>query len=61
VTSHGVSSGGNGIGGNGGIQSPTAPTAGDINTGSGSGGGAGHGLGKNGGSGIVVIRYVTPT
>jgi len=58
--------GGTGGGGNGGFgtspNSATDPTAGASNTGSG-GGGAGWGsgeLGANGGSGVVIIRYLTP-
>ena len=54
--------GGNGGGGDGKGGSPTAPnnTAGDTNTGGGGAGGqAGPQAGKDGGSGIVIIRYLT--
>jgi hypothetical protein len=53
--------GGSGVGGNGGAYKPgmptSSPTPGAVNTGSGGGGGIG---GRNGGSGIVVVRYPLP-
>jgi hypothetical protein len=55
-----TSSGGSGGGGSGGnCQAGTAATAGTANTGGGGGGsgGSGSGKSKNGGSGIVIIRY----
>jgi hypothetical protein len=59
--SHGGGTGGNGGGGDGGNQVENASQAGGLNTG---GGGGGDGLagdpgGSNGGSGIVIIRYLT--
>ncbi|KKQ06027.1 MAG: hypothetical protein US16_C0027G0005 [Candidatus Moranbacteria bacterium GW2011_GWE2_36_40] len=50
--------GGNGGGGTGGSQY-TSPTAGTANTGGGGGGERMNGIGKNGGSGIVIVRYLT--
>jgi hypothetical protein len=66
--------GGNGVAGSGGgngeqvdvpvqgsnlvAQSALAPSAGDDN--SGGGGGAGVGTGKEGGSGVVMVKYLTP-
>jgi hypothetical protein len=50
----GIGGGGNGGSGTGGL----APTAGTANTGGGGGGAnIGYGPGKNGGSGIVIVRY----
>ena len=49
------------IGGQGGTLNPsTEPTSGNVNTGSGGGGGGGGSSpGASGGSGIVIIRYIT--
>lgn len=59
--------GGQGGGGNGGLESSgaNAATSGQENTGGGGGGGGHTGSGSNfpgkaGGSGIVIVRYITP-
>jgi hypothetical protein len=64
-SSSSAATGGSGGGGNGGFTSPNHSTvggssvAGTANTGSGGGGGQGNGgLGANGGSGIVIVRYL---
>ena len=49
--------GGNGVGGNGG-NNQTEPTPGAAGTGSGGGGGNNDRPGANGGSGVVVVRYL---
>ena len=57
-----VGTGGNGGGGDGGVYDVVLPTDGTANTGGGGGGGqggSGSRLGANGGSGIVIIRYLT--
>jgi hypothetical protein len=53
--------GGNGGGGNGGshTSSVTAASNGTANTGGGGGGGAGANAGANGGSGVVILRYLS--
>ena len=60
-TSNGL--GGNGGGGRGGLQSNTLAEPGTANTGGG-GGGSGNSaathVAKNGGSGIVIVRYASP-
>jgi len=50
------SSGGTGGGGDGG----NSPTTGSPNSGGGGGGSVGNNLAKDGGSGIIIIRYLTP-
>lgn len=52
--------GGIGGGGNGGTGSNTGVSAGTANTGGGGGGAYGNGTAAAGGSGIVIIRYLTP-
>ena len=53
-----VGTGGNGGGGNG-SNGTTAPTSGTPNTGGGGGGGAwSNGVSANGGSGIVIVKYL---
>lgn len=56
-----IGTGGSSIGGNGAKSNVSIATTGSANTGSGGGGGLGTGIyvGKNGGSGVVVIRSVT--
>lgn len=54
--------GGDGGGGSGSGSNADTATAGSVNTGSGGGGGGstpgvGNSVGKNGGSGIVIIKY----
>jgi len=58
------STGGTGGGGNGGVGGTTKPTNGTANTGGGGGGGGSGGtgsfnIGAKGGSGIVIISYLT--
>lgn len=55
-----VGAGGTGGGGAGGRDN-TAPTVGTANTGGGGGGGNNSRAGANGGSGVVIVRYVAPT
>lgn len=53
-----VGTGGRGGGGNGGAPSGTQGSVGTINTGGGAGGSGGFSAGVNGGSGIVIVRYL---
>lgn len=55
-----VGAGGTGGGGAGGRDN-TAPTVGTANTGGGGGGGNNSRAGANGGSGVVIVRYIAPT
>lgn len=58
---NGAAPGGSGIGGNGALTTSGTATAGAANTGSGGGGAGGLGrAGGAGGSGVVIIRYLTP-
>ena len=57
----GAGAGGAGGGGTGGNKNTTNAVAGTVNTGGGGGGGGRANVGKNGGSGIIVINYVTPS
>jgi type II secretory pathway pseudopilin PulG len=53
--------GGNGAGGTGGGGTGGSTSAGTANTGGGGGGGAFASYGLAGGSGVVIIRYLTPS
>jgi len=56
-----VGEGGPGGGGPASVVGSTdnAPLSGAVNTGSGGGAGKGPGVAGNGGSGIVIVRYLT--
>lgn len=53
-------SGSLGGGGNGAEYNKSTQTAGQANTGGGGGAGTSQGAAKAGGSGVVIIRYLTP-